>query len=349
LNAKEMGVDIVMPKKYDDLGRVVKDYLPYATVSGSLGSFRNNWESEQLSFYQNNVPATLPNDLPDNNPFTINVFDGSPLNRVKQSFAPGNVWAGTYGSSAEVSIKNDISIYNPASELVKYWILKSGALPSVSSYQYRDQDLIKGRTIDENGKMSEEYKDRYGNTILKKVQIANTVGGSGDPHIGWLSTYYIYDDLNRLRFVIPPKATEYLRNNSWALTQNIVDELCFWYEYDDRGRLVTKHVPGAMPVNLIYDRRDRLLFTQDGNMYNQQKWLMTIYDFLNRPIATAFWGANYSRSALQGFVDGDNFMNTEETVSMLGDIFTISGRPYFVSKRPLKEKREINIFVSKCI
>ncbi|NOT91980.1 MAG: RHS repeat-associated core domain-containing protein [Ferruginibacter sp.] len=66
-------------------------------------------------------------------------------------------------------------------------------------------------------------------------------------------------------------------------------------------------------------------------MLTQQKWLMTIYDFLNRPIATAFWPSNDTRSVLQGFVDGDNFNIPEETIAMLGDNFVISGKPNFVN------------------
>ena len=341
LNAKEIGVDIIVPTKYDDLGRVIKQYLPYATGSGSFGAYRGTWENEQLSFYQNNSPAILPNDLPDNNPFSINVYESSPLNRVVQTFAPGDAWAGTAGSgSGEVSIKNEIKVYDPAAgDDIKTWDLNSATgtpIPVISSYTYLLGDLVKTKTFDEHNKQVEEYKDKNGNTILKKVQLANTVGGAGDQHIGWLCTYYVYDDLNRLRYVLPPKVTEYLRTNSWTLTQPIIDELCFWYEYDDRGRLITKHVPGAKPVNMVYDKRDRLIFMQDGNMLASsnkfyKKWLMTIYDYLNRPTATAFFNSiNYpTRADLQSAVD-IFFQNPEETVSLLGDNFIISGRPNLV-------------------
>ena len=333
VNAKELGADLIIPKKYDDLGRIVNEYLPYALPFTGTGAFRTDWQNEQLSFYQNNNPATLPNDLPDNSPFNINVYEPSPLNRVIQNFAAGNAWSGTIGTgSSEVSVKNEFKIYDPSTgDNVKTWDLNysSGtAVPVISSYTYQGGDLVKTRTIDEHGKMADEYKDKNGNSILKKVQLANTF--TSDPHEGWLCTYYVYDDLNRLRYVLPPKATEYLRTHSWVLTQPIIDELCFWYEYDDRGRLITKHIPGALPVNMVYDKRDRLILTQDGNMTTPQKWLLTLYDHLNRPLATAFWISSDSRASLQTQAD-QTYILGNTTESILGDNLTVSYRPPFIN------------------
>ena len=331
LNAKSVGTDIVVPKSYDALGRADKEFLPYAFPAGT-GAFRNNWQSEQLSFYQNNNPATLPNDLPDNNPFGISVYEPSPLNRVIQNFAPGNSWAGTKGTgSNEVSAKTEFKVYNTAAgDLVQSWELNYAATiptPVISSYTYVTGDLIKTRYLDENGKAVEEYKDKEGNTILKKVQLANTF--TSDPHEGWLCTYYVYDNLNRLRHVVPPQATEYLRTHGWLLTQSIIDELCFWYEYDDRNRMITKHVPGAQPVNMVYDKRDRLILTQDGNMAAEGKWLFTLYDHLNRSLATAFWPSSSSRAALQSQVDLD-IVAGNISESILGDNLVVGYKPTFI-------------------
>ena len=333
VNAKVFGTDVIIPKKYDDLGRVEKEYLPYALPMTGTGAFRSGWESEQLSFYQNNTPATLPNDLPDNNPFSINVYEPSPLNRVIQNFAPGNPWSGTIGTgSNEVSVKNEFKIYDPSTgDIAKSWELNfssGNAVPVISSYTYQLGDLVITRTIDENGKRVEEYKDKDGNTILKKVQLDNNPG-VGDPHNGWLCTYYVYDNLNRLRYVLPPKATEYLQNNNWVLSQNVIDELCFWYEYDDRGRLITKHVPGALPVNMIYDKRDRLILSQDGNMIVRKQWLFTLYDYLNRPLATAFWTSSSNRAALQAQVDQD-IVAGNISESILGDNLVVGYKPTFI-------------------
>jgi RHS repeat-associated protein len=39
---------------------------------------------------------------------------------------------------------------------------------------------------------------------------------------------------------------------------------------------------------MVYDNRDNLIMTQDGNLGTQSKWLYTKYDALNRPIETGF-------------------------------------------------------------
>jgi RHS repeat-associated protein len=339
MNAKELGTDIIMPKAYDPLGRVIKEYLPYAAPATGTGAYRPGWETEQLSFYQNYNPATLPNDLPDNKPFSLNVYELSPLNRVEKTFAPGNAWAGTAGTASEVSVKNELKIYDPASDNVKSWELNYTAnpvIPVISGYTYQLGDLVKTITYDEHGKQVIEYKDKSGNTILKKVQLAHTF--TSDPHEGWLCTYYVYDNLNRLRYVLPPRAVEYLRNpgNNWVLTQPIIDELCFWYDYDDRGRLITKHVPGALPVNMVYDKRDRLILTQDGNMLayygDAKQWLLTMYDYLNRPLVTAFTYSVNNRAALQNQVDQD-IMNGNQVYTILVDNLVISNRPTFIPNK----------------
>lgn len=84
--------------------------------------------------------------------------------------------------------------------------------------------------------------------------------------------------------MIPPKATDaYLGGTALP---GIADELCFRYEYDFRGRMIIKKVPGASEVWMVYDARDRLVMTQDGNLRTSGKWMVTVYDGLNRPKQT---------------------------------------------------------------
>jgi RHS repeat-associated protein len=133
--------------------------------------------------------------------------------------------------------------------------------------------------------------------VLKKVQLtaAEDLGAGAGP-VGWLCTYYIYDDLNNLRAVIQPAGVE-LTNSITALntTTNttvttIVNEQLFRYEYDHRNRMIMKKVPGAGEVYMVYDKRDRLVMMQDANMrVGTIRWMVTKYDVLNRPIETSLW------------------------------------------------------------
>ncbi|THU39767.1 hypothetical protein FAM09_11980 [Niastella caeni] len=112
-------------------------------------------------------------------------------------------------------------------------------------------------------------------------------------YVGYLCTYYVYDDLGQLRFVIPPKAVAQLLTNNWQLTPDIINELCFRYEYDAKKRMIAKKVPGSGWVYMVYDVRDRLVFMQDGNLYGKSQWKVTLYDALNRPVITGIM-AGYS-------------------------------------------------------
>ena len=116
--------------------------------------------------------------------------------------------------------------------------------------------------------------------MLRKVQLSSTPGSA---HIGWLSTYYVYDDFGNLRFVIPPLAVDVIKG-TWTISTSIANELCFQYQYDERKRMIVKKVPGAGPVFMVYDVRDRLVFTQDSvqRVKLPMEWMVTFYDDINR-------------------------------------------------------------------
>ncbi|MCT4644078.1 MAG: RHS repeat-associated core domain-containing protein, partial [Carboxylicivirga sp.] len=69
-------------------------------------------------------------------------------------------------------------------------------------------------------------------------------------------------------------------------TANLNDDLMYSYKYDGRKRMIEKKIPGAAPVYMVYDDRDRLVATQDGEMRDNGEWLFTKYDALNRPVMT---------------------------------------------------------------
>lgn len=74
------------------------------------------------------------------------------------------------------------------------------------------------------------------------------------------------------------------------LTQiNTVDPFAFKYKYDHRRRMTHKKVPGADWVYMVYDNRDRLVLTQDGNQRSSNQWNFTKYDELNRPVLTGIY------------------------------------------------------------
>lgn len=269
--------DIVTPILYDAFGRESIQYLPYVQSIANVndGKFKSDPFTAQQTFYTNYLASQ--DVLGESVFYNRTDFEASPLARTLATYAAGNSWG---GSNRSVSFNYEFNTQNE----VRLWdISSSNAAVPTSSGLYNANELFKTTITDEHSKQVVEFKDKEGKLILKKVQIDNSVSNT---HEGWLCTYYIYDDLGNLRFVLQPKLVESLsQNDSWsAITQQQADELCFRYEYDSRNRMIVKKVPGAGEVHLVYDDRDRLIMTQDGNLRSKHQWLVTKYDELNRPI-----------------------------------------------------------------
>jgi RHS repeat-associated protein len=297
-------VDMVSAQTYDEFGREIRKYLPFASSgTGAInnGSFKTDPWDEQINFYSD-VNANSPIKGQGETFFYAKTqFESSPLNRVDRTYAPGNSW-----------VQNDKGVrmkywVNTANDAVRIWNVQDGVNGSFGTYSlstynggiYPAGSLYKNVSEDEQGHQVIEFKDKEGKVVLKRVQLTGNAddGTAGSPSGdggGWLSTYYIYDDLAQLRCVIQPKAVEELAKPSvnWQLSATLLDELCFRYEYDAKGRMTMKKVPGAGEVYMIYDARDRLVMTQDANMRANGKWMVTKYDDLNRPKETGLWTEN---------------------------------------------------------
>ena len=83
-------------------------------------------------------------------------------------------------------------------------------------------------------------------------------------------------------------------------TGHVSSDLIYSYRYDGRKRMIEKTIPGALPVYMVYDERDRLVATQDGEMRTRNEWLFTKYDVLNRPVMTGVLTSTKSHELLQG-------------------------------------------------
>ena len=81
--------------------------------------------------------------------------------------------------------------------------------------------------------------------------------------------------------------------------------------------MVMKQLPGADAVYMVYDKRDRLVLTQDGNLRTGNKWMFTKYDALNRPVMTGIYdhGVNIDQDSMQSIID---------TVSIFYETFDVT-------------------------
>lgn len=288
--------DLVSPHVYDAYGREKINYRPFAanTLAGSTttadGAFKMNPFQQQIAFY-NLQWATEPEEInigagQGNFAYQQTNFEPSPLNRPVKSLAPGKNWVGVNRGV------EDKYWMNTATDQVINWRVTVGAIGAQSTYSitgnYLAGTLYKSITTDENGKQVIQFTDKEGRIILKKVQLTATADlGNGSGHSGWLCTYYLYNDFGQLSCVIQPRGVELLPITVGPFSDiTLLAEQCFRYEYDQRGRMISKKAPGAVIVQMVYDAMDRLVMSQDGNLQAKNKWLITLYDALNRPVET---------------------------------------------------------------
>ncbi len=276
--------DLVTAILYDDLGREIYNYLPFAAneTGGNAhiddGLFKANPFQQQAIFSASAYPA-------DQYFYGKRNYESSPLNRVSSTYSPGNSWAGSETALLENdrhAIRQDYHT-NTSFDSVRIWNVDMTTCITTTPDYFPAGTLYKTVTTDEHNNQVVEYTDKQSKIVMRKVQISSSPSVG---HTGWICTYYVYDDLSNIRLIIPPKATKELNESNWTMDTEIRDGLCFRYEYDERNRTIVKKIPGAAEVRLVYDARDRIVLSQDGNQRAGHQWLYTVYDGLNRPTGT---------------------------------------------------------------
>ncbi len=294
--ASNTKADVVSSSLYDAYGREVYKYLPFVANSAggnssiNDGNFKFNPFQQQKSFMLAQYSGQVDTFF-----YSKTELEASPLSRTSKNMAPGNNWVGSnrgveikYWTNTTADSVKIFSVTNSGS--IGVFATYSVAISSGNGGKYNKGQLAKNVIVDEHGKQKIDFTDKEGRLILKKVQLtASADTGSGENYDGWLCTYYIYDDFNNLRCVIQPEGVKALISNSWQFNSTILNEQCFRYEYDQRNRMVMKKGPGIGETRLIFDQRDRLFMTQDANMRAADKWMITKYDTLNRPIESGIW------------------------------------------------------------
>ncbi len=276
------GYDMIQPVYYDSIGRQAKTYLPYvATTTNAY--IDESWATNQAGFYSSPESGIASSAYP----FAEVEFDNSPLNRVMKQGAPGAAW-----QLNEHPVEFDYQTNNYNNSIIIWEYNSSTAHASKDGY-YATGTLYIVETTDENGNVSKEYKNLQGQVVLKTNELASDT----------YYTYYVYDDFGNLGTVIPPKAYALMEGESWSLTDS-VSNLVYIYKYDQRQRMVEKQIPGAEVVYMVYDKLDRLVLTQDGNMRDSSLWMFTKYDAFSRPVITGTYSnAAASQAAMQTIVN----------------------------------------------
>jgi len=316
--------DVVQPFSYDAFGREDKKYLPYAAGTTADGSYKGNALTDIFGFYNPTGSGTSGQQqttgigagvVINPNPYAQTNFEPSPLNRPVEQGAPGAAWQLGQHTTGVVYAINDNNAINVATgtgypvRLYNVTIDGNGVRSLVdANTNYSANQLTVTITHDENysgsGKNGtvEEYKDKEGHVVLKRTFNHNPVTTTTPPD-ETLSTYYVYDDMGQLAFVLPPGANPDGGLSSSA-NQTTLNNLCYQYNYDERNRLTQKKLPGKDWEYIVYNSLDQPVLSQDGNQRTNNQWAVTKYDGLGRVIMTGLWNAGsvIAQSTLQSSI-----------------------------------------------
>ena len=291
--------DLVTHLAYDAFGRQTKEYLPYEATT-SNGAFKDHAEAATIDYYLTHFELDMNASSP--NPYSEKALENSPLNRVLKQAAPGYDWRLGGGHEIEFEYSS-----NAANEVRMYGVGAGTAnQPTLtgSTAFYAAGQLYKTVTKDENhsgtskNHSSEEFTNKQGQVVLKR-SYASTGTGTPEAH----DTYYVYDVAGNLTYVLPPKV-----NTQEEISDSVLAQLCYQYQYDKRNRLIAKKIPGKGWEAIVYDLLDRPVLTQDAQLKAQNNWLFTKYDLLGRVVYTGMYshGSSISQAALQAMFDAHN-------------------------------------------
>jgi len=285
--------DIIQLSLYDDAGRESKRWKPY--LRNPDKNFLYEGEPYKVYDYYYTGLTKTPSIATDQYPYAETIFDNSPNNRVIEKGAPGQGFQAREGHSIRLALlrgTNDVAKYTVtinSTTGARKLVRATGDVYPVSELTINS---IKDENVTDVGGTVYEYKDREGQVILKRVfkQAGSTIEA--------FSTYYVYDDLGNLSFVLPPLANP----DNGTFTPAILDNLCYQYRYDDQKRMIGKKVPGKGWEFMVYNKLNQVVMSQDSVQRKKapQEWNIIKYDGLGRNVITGIYvhtgstsGTNY--------------------------------------------------------
>ena len=256
---------LVTLQEYDGFGRKASAYPPLALASDNGGAYVTPSTAKGRAF------LTYLDVYADSYP----EYEPTPRDRVTASHGPGSPWRtrGRYvGTEYLVNTAGNGGVHTCSF----YEVASATSLKKDGVYAAGELGVV--RTTDEDGASSLVFTDKWGREVLHRRVIS-----SGQ----YADTYYVYDDLGLLRYVLTPEASASLTSSStWNDSHATLRDQAYIYKYDSRGRRTSSKLPGSEAAYLRYDRADRVAFTQDGVQRRDSLWTFTLRDFLGRECVT---------------------------------------------------------------
>ncbi|MEP0114003.1 MAG: hypothetical protein ABJE72_07655, partial [Reichenbachiella sp.] len=197
---------------------------------------------------------------------------------------------------------------------------------------YSNTVLINIRTTPVDAGSNQTIMNDQGLVALTGSPAGGTWSGTGvstdnfDPDVAGIGTHeltYTYTDGHCVK---EDQRTVTVNFNN--ITVGFMEDFAFQYRYDERQRMVMKQVPGADSVEMIYDKRDRLVLTRDGNQRAGGEWSFTKYDQLNRPVLTGIIADSRNRAAIESEINAQAGSDFYESYTGIGALMGYDGSGY---------------------
>jgi RHS repeat-associated protein len=264
--------DLITCQEYDNFGRDSRSWLPTIAVENQ-GAFMAlpDFQTKSTATYNN----TIYNSAADTEPYAYPVYENSPLNRVTEQYGAGDSWH-TGGKAVKTAYLTNGAIVIP-----RFTTTNNTKMVEITrSGNYAPNTLYITELTDEDGRMSYEAKNKLGQLVCTVQQDGSTL----------LYTSYVYDSFGNKRAMIPPEAVSRFSSGTWTEDTPLLKTYCYVYKYDSRQRTIAKQIPGAEWIYYVYDKADRLIFSQDGEQRKKNngsgEWLFTIPDVFGRTVLT---------------------------------------------------------------
>jgi RHS repeat-associated protein len=310
--------DILQHIEYDEFGRSSKQYLSVPTTQNS-GNYVTNAVTQINSYYQTHFS--------DQHPFSETRFDDSPLSRVKETSTPGNTWELLQSSDTDHTTKFERGV-NGLEEVFKFDIDENNvASPLIRSY-YTEGELLNIITKNVNWQPSDgvlNTKETFIDKNGRKIAEFNYEDDNGTPKK--LSTYYVYDDLGNLRYVLTPK---------------LFDNLLTVSNYNANWPVNDFLATGDAGISNVYFSINNNIITVSANNKKGLIQDKTLHPQTTKTLSTSIPLPDMYLGEVMGIVD---FAGSEATVQ-IGDAEIVNG-DFKISRTYTNAFKRISIFITK--
>ncbi|MDE6753512.1 MAG: hypothetical protein K2J82_02755 [Muribaculaceae bacterium] len=256
-------------KHYDGLGREWGIFtelpesrcLASATGYDAMGRAASVWSPVTVSAAATlaDVQSAARNLYSETYPYSSTLYEESPRGVRTGEIRAGDKAHSTGSRQTIERYVNDASAYS----CIRYKADSDG-VSRMGLWQ--TGTLLVERSKDEEGHWIETYTDFRNLTLCRKEDGA--------------STYFVYDDYGQLRYILPPGVS-----GTCKRTDSVMSDLAYWYDYDSRGRMTLKKLPGVSAASMVYDPSDRLVGEHSAH-HPTGYWRLYGYDSCGRQVVT---------------------------------------------------------------